>query len=86
MTHKTRLTEVTARTSVEQGRIEISDDETDAHLLVKQKHRTTPLSETETHLILKLITENSVTEIGLDARDMDGLADAIHTIQEEYHQ
>ena len=76
--------QITGRTEVEQDRITITDDDTDATLYVKQKYRDAPLGSEETHVEIKLSTEHSTTQIALDGEQMDGVIDALYSIQREY--
>lgn len=78
--------QITGRTEVEQDRVTITDDDTSATLYVKQKYRDKPLGNSETHVEIKLSTENSTTQIALDGKQMDGMIDALHDIQQEYEQ
>jgi len=83
MTEHERLEDVTGRIAVSQDRLTLTDDDTEARLYIKQKYDRVPLTTDETHLILSLSTDNGDVEIGLDGKQMDGLADAIYHIQEE---
>jgi hypothetical protein len=77
--------QVTGRTEVEQDRLTLVDDDRDATLYIKQKYRDAPLSNDETHVEIKLSTENGTTQIGLDGKQMDGVIDALYNIQQEYN-
>ena len=78
--------QITGRTEVEQDRIQLTDDDTEATLYIKQKHRQRPLGDGETHVEIKLSTEHSTTQIGLDGAQMDGVIDTLYNIQREYEE
>jgi hypothetical protein len=81
---QTVFEQITARSEVEQDRLTMEDDDTDATLYVKQKYRDVPLGTDETHVELKLSTANSTTQIALDGEQMDGVIDALYDIQQSY--
>jgi hypothetical protein len=83
---QTVFEQITGRAEVQQDRLEITDDDTDATLYVKQKYRDTPLGKDETHVEIKLVTENSTTQIALDGEQMNGVIDALYSIQQAYQE
>jgi len=81
------IEDVTAGMSIDQGRLQITDDDGEATLYVDDElfgRGARPLSVNQPHLELELVTEHGRVEVTLDGEQMDGLADAIYTIQQQY--
>jgi hypothetical protein len=76
--------QITGRVEVAQDRLSIEDDDTEATLYINQQYRDAPLSSDETHVVMKLSTENGETQIGLDGEQLDGVVDTLYNIQQDY--